>query len=50
MAAYTVMGLTLRLAGEAFEAFGHEYNNVYKQLEALGRPLAANARREANIS
>ena len=44
MAAYPVMGLTLRLAREAFEAFGHEYNNVYNQLEALVRPLAkANA-------
>ena len=48
MAAYPVMGLTLRLAREAFEAFGHEYNNVYKQLEALVRPLAKQTRREAN--
>ena len=31
------MGLTLRLAREAFEAFGREYNNVLSaRIEALG--------------
>ena len=49
MAAYPVMGLTLRLAREAFEAFGHEYNNVYK-LEALVRPLAKQKRAGRLIS